>query len=338
MESTHKEERHILEAIRQGKAPAVVKRQASRGTIPVAAEELMEILVLLANDPDPTCSEAAKHTLASWPPEKCAALLADPEASPEALAHFAGQPQVPEAIVAAIAGHPHAGEAALAPLAARLSLDQVQRLAGNESRLEEMPLFVAGLLDRRDLPADLRRRLQGLHDAHQKAQAELAAALAREEEHEAKAKPEEKRERVSTTQKIARMSVGERMQCALKGTKDERLILIRDPSKVVYRAVLNCPKLTDSEVEAFASMKNVAEDALRIISTSRQFMKSYVVVRSLVNNPRTPIDVALGLLGRLNEQDLKFLGMNRNIPETVRTLATKLLKQKASARAPGGGH
>lgn len=337
MTSTQREERHILEAIRQGKAPTVVKRQASRGTIPVAAEELLEILVLLTHDPDPTCSQAAKQTLAGWPVEKCAAILADPEASPEALAYFAAQPQVPDGIVAAIGAHPHAGEAALAPLAGRLPLEQAQRIAENDARLEEMPQVVAGLLQRQDLSADLRSRLQGLHDKHQKEQAELAAALAKEEEHEAKAKPEEKRERVSTTQKIARMSVGERMQCALKGSKDERLILIRDPSKVVYRAVLSCPKLTDSEVEAFASMKNVAEDALRIISTSRQFMKSYVVVRSLVNNPRTPIDVALGLLGRLNEQDLKFLGMNRNIPETVRALATKLLKQKASARAPGGG-
>ena len=337
MASTQKEERHILEAIRQGKAPTVVKRQASRGTIPVAAEELLEILVFLTSDTDPTCSEAAKHTLAGWPPEKCAALLADSEASPEALAYFARQPQVPDAIVAAIANHPHAGEAALAPLAGRLPLEQIQRIAGNDARLEEMPLFVAGLLQRQDLPANLRSRLQGLLDKHQKEQAELAAALAREEEHEAKAKPEEKRERVSTTQKIARMSVGERMQLALKGSKDERLILVRDPSKVVYRAVLSCPKLTDSEVEAFASMKNVAEDVLRIISTSRQFMKSYVVVRSLVNNPRTPIDVALPLLVRCTDQDLKFLSMNRNVPETVRTMASKLFKQRSSARSPGGG-
>lgn len=336
MASPQKEERAILEAIRHGKAPSVVKRQASRGTIPVEAEELLEILVFLTTDPDPTCSETAQRTLASWPVEKCAALLARPETPAEVLAYFASQKEVPEAIAAAIAPHPHAGDDALAPLAARLSLEHIQQVVAHDARLEEMPRLIAGLLERRDLPAELRSRLQSHHDKHSKQQEELAAALAREEEHEKHAKPEEKRERVSLTQKIGRMSVGERVQLALKGSKDERLILVRDPSKVVYRAVLSSPKLTDSEVEGFASMKNVAEEALRIIASSRQFMKNYIVVRNLVNNPRTPIDITIGLLGRLTDQDLKYLGMNRNVPETIRTMATKLQKQRSTTR--GGGH
>lgn len=332
-----KEERAILEAIRQGKAPSVVKRQASRGTIPVAAEELLEILVFLTTDPDPTCSEVARQTLAGWPAEKCATLLGQAETSPEALAYFAAQKEVPEAIAAVIATHPHAGDDALGPLAGRFSLKQVEAIAANDARLAELPQFITGLLQRPDLPAELRSRLESLRGEQAKAEEELAAALAREEEPEADQKPEQKRERVSLTQKISKMSVSERMQCALKGTKDERLILVRDPSKVVYRAVLQSPKLTDSEVESFASMKNIAEEALRIIANSRQFMKSLVVVRNLVNNPRTPIDVALPLLNRLTNQDLKFLSLNRNVPETVRTMGAKLFKQRTETRGGGGG-
>lgn len=333
MTSSQKEERAILEAIRQGTAPTVVKRQASRGTIPVAAEELLEILVFLTTDPDPTCSEAAKQTLAGWPTEKCTALLAQPETSAEALAYFAGQTEVPEAVVSTIAQHPNANDEALAPLAGRFSLEQLQRLLGDDTHLQERPQFVAAGLQRSDLPAELRSRLESLHGEQTKQQEELAAALAREEEAEAQAKPEEKRERVTLTQKVARMSVSERVQLALKGNKDERMILIRDPSKVVYRAVLQSPKLSDSEVESFASMKNIAEEALRILAGTRQFMKNYIVVRNLVNNPRTPIDVSLGLINRLTDHDLKFLTMNRNVPETIRTMATKLHKQRSAARS-----
>jgi len=65
--SPHKEERAILEAIRQGKAPTIVKRQASRGTLPVDAEEMVEILVFLTHDPDPTCSGTARKTNTSVP-------------------------------------------------------------------------------------------------------------------------------------------------------------------------------------------------------------------------------------------------------------------------------
>src|SRR3989338_9778940 len=86
------------------------------------------------------------------------------------------------------------------------------------------------------------------------------------------------------------------------------MLLIRDPSKVVYRAVLQSPKLSDGEVENFATMKNVAEEALRIISGSRKFMKSLIVIRNLVNNPRTPIDVSIPLLNRVPDNELKFLG------------------------------
>lgn len=339
MVAPEKEERAILEAIRRGAAPTIVKRQASRGTIPVSTDELLEILVFLTSDPDPTCSEVAKQTLSTWPVEKCAAALAEPQTSAEALAYYAHQKEVPEALVAVIAAHPHAGDEALTPLAKRLSLEQVQKIVGDGARLETLPGLVVALRQRTELPAELRSRLESLGPEETHSPEELEAALSQEEEHEAQAAPEKKRERVSITQKVSRMSMAERVQYAVKGEKEARLILIRDPSKVVYRAVLQSPKLSDSEIETFATMKNVAEEVLRIISMSRQFMKSYTVAKNLANNPRTPIDVSLGLINRLNTTDLKFLGLNRNVPETVRNIAIKTFKQRTETKkGPGGGH
>src|SRR3989338_6482196 len=335
--SPHKEERAILEAIRQGKAPTIVKRQASRGTLPVDAEEMVEILVFLTHDPDPTCSGTARKTLAGWPPEKIAAALAQPEASAEALAYFPVQKDLPEALLKVIVEHPNAGDDALVPLVPRLTLEQLQAFAAHDARLPLLPQFVAAVLARTDLPAELRGRLEALHGEKAAEGEELAAALAREEEEEAKAEPEKKRQRISLTVKVARMSVSERVQLALKGTKDERMLLIRDPSKVVYRAVLQSPKLSDGEVENFATMKNIAEEALHIISGSRKFMKSLIVIRNLVNNPRTPIDVSIPLLNRIPDNELKTLGGNRNIPDTVRAMAFKLYKQRTDTRKGGGG-
>jgi hypothetical protein len=72
--------------------------------------------------------------------------------------------------------------------------------------------------------------------------------------------------RLSVYQRIARMAVGDRVQVAMKGSREERFILIRDGSKVVSSAVLESPKVTDQEVETFASMKNVQESVLRGIA------------------------------------------------------------------------
>jgi hypothetical protein len=138
-------------------------------------------------------------------------------------------------------------------------------------------------------------------------------------------------QRDNTMQKINRLDVKGRIQLALKGSKEERSILIRDGTKVVAFAVLEAPKLSDGEVEKFALQKNVLEAVLRQIPLKRRFMKNYIVVRNLVSNPRTPLDLGLGLMKHLQIQDLKSVSNNKEISETVRKMAMKMYKQKLDA-------
>lgn len=149
-----------------------------------------------------------------------------------------------------------------------------------------------------------------------------SAAVAAAKKHSAKP------ERMNTLQKINSLDVKGRIQLALKGNKEERSILIRDGTKVVALAVLEAPKLSDGEVEKFASQKNVLEAVLRQIPLKRRFMKNYIVVRNLVANPRTPLDLGLGLMKNLLAQDLKNLSANKEVSETIRKLALKMFKQK----------
>jgi hypothetical protein len=137
--------------------------------------------------------------------------------------------------------------------------------------------------------------------------------------------------RENTLQKINRLDVKGRIQLAMKGNKEERSILIRDGTKVVALAVLEAPKISDGEVEKFALQKNVLEAVLRQIPLKRRFMKNYIVVRNLVANPRTPLDLGLGLMKHLQPQDLKNISTNKEISETVRSLALKMFKQKQDA-------
>jgi hypothetical protein len=134
--------------------------------------------------------------------------------------------------------------------------------------------------------------------------------------------------RENTVQKINRLDVKGRIQLALKGNKEERALLIRDGTKVVALAVLEAPKLSDGEVEKFASQKNVLEAVLRQIPLKRRFMKNYIVVRNLVGNPRTPLDLSLNLMKHVMTNDLKNLSCNKEVSETVRKLALKMFKQK----------
>lgn len=135
-------------------------------------------------------------------------------------------------------------------------------------------------------------------------------------------------QRGSALQKISKLDTKGRILLGMKGTKEERSLLIRDGTKIVALAVLASPKVTDSEVERFAAQKNVLEAVLREIAMKRRFIKQYPIVRNLVFNPRTPIDVSLGLLKNLLIQDLRSLAGNKEVSDTVRKLATKMFRQK----------
>jgi hypothetical protein len=137
-------------------------------------------------------------------------------------------------------------------------------------------------------------------------------------------------QRLSTIQKIARMTVAERVQTALKGNREERIILIRDANRIVSSAVLESPKLSDSEAEAIALMKNVSQEVLRLLGTKREFIKSYTVVHNLVKNPRAPIGTSLTLLNRILINDLRALSRNKNIPEVLRKAAHRQLQVRTS--------
>ena len=123
---------------------------------------------------------------------------------------------------------------------------------------------------------------------------------------------------------IATLSVMERVKLAMRGTREQRGVLVRDPNKMVCTAVMGSPKLTEAEVEGIAKMTNVSEDVLRIIGNNRGWLRNYTVVANLVKNPKSPVGLSLRMLSRLNGRDIKGLARDRNVPEAIRQGAKKL--------------
>ena len=139
--------------------------------------------------------------------------------------------------------------------------------------------------------------------------------------------PEEEpsKDQNSALQKIAAMNVAQRLALAMKGTREERAILIRDPNKIVGAAVLSSPKMTENEIESISRMANVSEDILRIIAQNRAWTKNYSVVWSLTRNPKTPVAVSMNMLPRLSERDLRTISTDKNVPDVLRITARKKL-------------
>ncbi len=134
-------------------------------------------------------------------------------------------------------------------------------------------------------------------------------------------------EREGVAAKLAKMSFPQKLKAAIKGSKEMRAILVRDPNKLISVSVLSSPKLTENEVEAFARMANVSDDVLRMIGKNRAWTKNYSVIVGLTKNPKTPVAMSMNFLSRLSARDLGLLAVDRNVAEPVRIAA----KKRASA-------
>jgi hypothetical protein len=143
---------------------------------------------------------------------------------------------------------------------------------------------------------------------------------------------DEDEDRETASQRIAKMGFTARLKAAVKGSREMRSILIRDPNKMIAAAVLSSPKLSEPEIESISRMTNVSDEVLRIIGNNRAWTKNYGVILGLVKNPKTPLMMSMNMMARLNDRDLAQLSVDRNVPEPLRVAARKKVVANTSGR------
>ena len=195
-----------------------------------------------------------------------------------------------------------------------------------EATLQAIPReALAGFLARSDVAADVRAffAARGIEPAAVPTTPDPEAPIV-DTGPEPEAEPPDEDEKTAL-QRINAMNVAQRIALAMKGSREARTILIRDPNKIVGAAVLSSPKMTDSEIESIAKMASISDELLRIIANTRAWMKRYGVVVALAKNPKTPVAISMNLLARLTDKDLRMLSTDRNVAEVVRTTARQKL-------------
>ena len=79
---------------------------------------------------------------------------------------------------------------------------------------------------------------------------------------------------------------------------------------------------------ACAGNKNLDSEVLREISSNSEFTLKHPVKVALVNNPKTPVSVAVGMVSSMQKKDMLMLTRNRNIPSVVSESALRLYRKK----------
>jgi hypothetical protein len=314
----------LREEIRSGGATRERKLAICNEAASLEPEDRIEALCILTADMDAAVREKAAAVLLTQPLKNVLAALARPSAAPEMFAYCAAEFPRRPGVADALAQNITCPIEVLRPVVRYLSVTAIQDLFEDLDRLSTSPILVVELIASAVINAEQRALLVELQKAEPESAEAFVEAL---EEVEV-----DKTKRETLLQKLSRLRVVERVQMALKGGRGERLLLIRDPCKVVQRAVLQSPQLSEQEVESFANMASLTDETLRLIAGIRKFRKNYAILKALMFNPKTPLEVTLHMLPHVRPLDVKFLSANKNIPETLRTAATRLMRQRSLER------
>jgi len=348
----------LVEQLRRGGVARDLRLMAAQGLLPLKPEDLLELWTDLVRDPDDGVQAAAETSLATFPAAELLPILKNRETSAPVLSWAVTHRPEQELREVALQNTSLPDET-IEALAPTLTQALCELVVINQTRLLRRTSLLVALESNAGLSNDQKRRLRELRESFRIGEAaaapppapqppppspdaappaaplpvpEVAAAggeVLTEDEAMARYLSEEERkqtEKVSAVQKIYRLNTAEKVITALKGSREERAILIRDPNRIVSTAVLGSPRITEAEIESFAAMKSVSDQILREIGTHREWTKRYAVINNLVRNPRTPIGIALTMVARLNPRDIKGVAVDRNVPEAVRKHAQKFAK------------
>lgn len=212
-------------------------------------------------------------------------------------------PNIPdyEAVVAAIAGTLPKSEEEAAAADARFAAAQaaLAELTGkSEEEVEAIAEAVAAV----------------------SAAAEAGEGGAEDEEEEGHSK--------SAAGRIRGLNVAQKVRLAMMGNANDRAVLIRDTNKIVARAVIRSPAVSDTEAMGYAKNKALLDEVILYIANNKKWTRHYQMKLCLVQNPKTPIGEALRFLGHLRANDLRLIARSKGVPGPI----AKAAKQLAATR------
>lgn len=130
--------------------------------------------------------------------------------------------------------------------------------------------------------------------------------------------------------RLGDMTISQRIRRAQLGSREERMLLVRDSNRLVASAAVRSPQMQEEEAVLISRNRNMSDEVLRVIATTPEWLKSYSVKRHLVENPKTPVLIATRLVQHLRESDLRHISKSKNVTSPVKDAARRHLDRRKS--------
>jgi hypothetical protein len=334
--------------IRQGMVPRSVRLFAAQGLLPVSREELVRVLVLLVNDGDEEISQAARVSIGDFGTDVLISTL-QVEQLDSLEIDLLARCREDETLWGEVVRHAATADQTLRWLARTAPPMTQGSIITNQTRIMACLEVLEDLRANPNVSQDVLRRVREFEEeflqkaivwataeelapkVEQGPSIEEALAQLRSigmlipgmegepglQEPEPEAPPEIR----DAFMRVSLMTTFQKIMAALRGSREERLILVRDRSSLVVRAVINSPKMSEMDIEQVAKNRSANPEAFRIIATKPRWLRRYGTLVALCFNPKVPQAVVLQLFRRLHDRDMRMLAKDRGVPDSVRKVA-----------------
>ncbi len=132
--------------------------------------------------------------------------------------------------------------------------------------------------------------------------------------------------------RIKAMNPTQRFQLAMKASRTERQILLRDPSPQVLMGLLSHPRLEDKEVLEIVKSNYASGGILQRVAESKKWMNNAEIRVFIVRNPKTPAPIAIKHLPSLRTSELQAMAKGSWCRESLRKVALKIYMKRTGQR------
>ena len=340
-----------LEKYVSPQSPQETRLMAAKAMLPMEPKDLVTLLSLLLSDSDKEVNNAAQKSLEGLPAHLLLTVL-DGDLDADVIQAVTNIHQKDEAILVMIALNRNTGDETMVFLAANAPESVANVIAENQTRLMHNPSLLNALKSNPSVGKSVVDRVEAFLVSIGKLAAktdETPVSAGTEQtqiketdvsvlqEKEAVAIDDElKREKEVVTEveresfykRVQHLNVSEKIKLALLGNKEARGILLKDSNKLVSSTVLKNPKITEDEIVKVVNSRSVADDILRKVANNKEWLKKYPIKLGMVNNPKTPLAVAMRLMAQLNGKDIQHLAKSKNVSSALSAAAKKIVIQK----------
>jgi hypothetical protein len=152
---------------------------------------------------------------------------------------------------------------------------------------------------------ELERRLQALADTDQGEQAGVSPIF-----------------------RLKTMNPQQKARVAMKASRAERAILLRDHNAEVLNALLNHPRIEEAEVLEVVKSPHTNSAIMKRVADSKKWMGNQDIRIAVVRSPKTPTPLAIKHLSTLPITELQTLAKMGNAREVLRKEALKIYLAK----------